>query len=153
MLIEVKRKSKRRLDGKKKTSSIFAHYLLFPTVTWAGDAPTDPGGDRLGTSIRHLPPGQSVTCPEFLLDVLELDTFYDNNCRADSGDFNASKIIRKYEGLTRQLRWGILTVLAARSPSCQPPSPARINSCALTTPHTLGGIIVALIEPNSMLSK
>jgi len=105
-------------------------YLLFSTVTWAGDAFIDPDGDRLGTSIRHLPPDQSVTCLEFLLDVLELDTFYDNNCRADSGDFNASKIIRKYEGLIRQLRWGILTVLAARSPSCHhlpPPEsiPAR----------------------------
>ena len=105
-------------------------YLLFPTVTWAGDAPIDPGGDRLGTSIRHLPPGQSVTCPELLLDVLEPGTFYDSNCRAGSGDFNASKIIGKYEGLTQQLRWGILTVLAARSPSCHhlpPPGsiPAR----------------------------
>jgi len=105
-------------------------YLLFPTVTWAGDALIDPGDDRLGTSIRHLPPGQFVTCLEFLLDVLELDTFYDSNCRAGSDDFNASKIIGKYEGLTQQLRWGILTVLAARSLSCHhlpPPGsiPAR----------------------------
>jgi len=79
-------------------------YLLFPTVIGVDDASIDPGGDRLGTSIRHLPPGQSVTCPEFLLDVLELDTFYDGNCRVGSGDFNASKILEKYEGLTQQLR-------------------------------------------------
>ncbi len=104
-------------------------YLLFSTVTWAGDAPIDLGDDRLGTSIRHLPLDQFVTCPEFLLDVLELDTFYDNNCRADSDDFNASKIIRKYEGLTRQLRWGILTILAARSPSCHHlPPPESISA-------------------------
>jgi len=105
-------------------------YLLFPTVIGVGDALNPPDGDRLGTSIRHLPPDQSVTCPEFLLDVLELDTFYDSNCRAGSGDFNASKILEKYEGLTQQLRWEILTVLAARSPSCHhlpPPGsiPAR----------------------------
>ncbi len=31
------------------------------------------------------------------------------------------------------------------------PSPARIDFGALTTSHTLGGIIVALIQLNSML--
>ena len=79
-------------------------YLLFSIVTWADDALIDLDDDCLGTSIRHLPPDQSVTCSEFLLDVLELDTFYDNTCRVDSDDFNATKIIRKYEGLIRQLR-------------------------------------------------
>jgi len=33
------------------------------------------------------------------------------------------------------------------------PSPARIDFGALTTPHTLGGIIVALIQLNSTLQK
>jgi len=71
-----------------------------------------------------------VTRPEFLLDVLELDTFYDGNFRAGSGDFNAFKIMEKDAGLTAQMRSGILTVLGARSLSCHhlpPPGsiPAR----------------------------
>jgi len=44
-----------------------------------------------------------VTRLEFLLDVLELDTFYDGNSRADSGDFNAFKIMEKDAGLTAQM--------------------------------------------------
>jgi len=79
---------------------------------------------------------RSVTCPELLLDVLELDTFYDSNCRAGSDDFNASKIIEKYEGLTQQLRWGILTVLAARSPSCHHLPPPG-STYARWLPHIL----------------
>ncbi len=59
-----------------------------------------------------------VTRLEFLLDVLELDTFYDGNSRVDSGDFNAFKIMKKDAGLTAQMRSGILTVLRARSLSC-----------------------------------
>ncbi len=131
------------------------YYPLFPTVTWAGDAPNGPpGGDRLGAAIRPLPPpGRSVPCPEFRLDALELDTFCDGNRRAGSGDFNASKIFGKSEGLPRQLRWGIIDGCGRPVAPLPPPSPARINSCALTTSHTLGGIIVALSQANSMLQK
>jgi len=112
------------------------NYLLFPTVTCPGDAPTDPGGDRLGTSIRHQPPGQSVTSLELLLNALELDTFYDMNRRADRGNFNGSEIMEKDEDLTSQMSWGILTVLAARSPSCHHlPPPGSIPARGL--PHIL----------------
>jgi hypothetical protein len=90
------------------------------SASFIGDAPTPPpGGDPLGTPIRHRPPGQSVTGSELPLDALEQETFCDGICRAGQGDFTGSKIIQKYAGLTQQMRWGILTVLAARSPSCQ----------------------------------
>jgi hypothetical protein len=115
--------------------------------------PNPPGGDRLGTSIRHRPPGQSVTDLELLLDALELSTFHDMNCRAGRGDFNASKIIEKYEDLIHKMGSGILLPRAATVPLLPSPSPARINWCALTTPHTLGDIIVALNKANSMLQK
>jgi len=69
--------------------------------------------DSLGTSIRHLTLDQFITSPERLLNALELDTFYDTNCRAGRGDFNGSEIMGKDEGLTQQMHWGILRMLAA----------------------------------------
>jgi len=72
---------------------------------------------------------QFVTCFELLLDALELDTFYDGNCRVGSGDFNAVKIMEKDAGLTAQMRSGILTVLRARSLSCHHlPPPESISA-------------------------
>lgn len=50
--------------------------FLFPTVTCQVTPPNPPA---LGTSIRHLDPGQSVTWPERSLDALEPYTFYDIN--------------------------------------------------------------------------
>jgi len=89
---------------------------------------TPPDDDPLGTSIRHLTFGQSVTPPERLLNALELDTFYDTNCRAGRGDFNDSEIMGKGEGLTQQMHWGILRMLAARSFSCHHLSPPGLIS-------------------------
>jgi len=60
-------------------------------------------GDSLGTSIRHLTPDQFVTSLERFLNALELDTFYDTNCRAGRGDFNGSEIMGKDEDLTQQM--------------------------------------------------
>ncbi len=87
--------------------------------------------------------GQSATSLELLLDALWWRTFADEDCRVDRDQFNGSKISEKYEGLTQQMGSGILRVGAARS-QLPASSPARINFCALTTPHTLGDIIVAL---------
>lgn len=65
--------------------------------------------DRLDMSMRHLPLNQFVTCFELRKDAVESRTFYDMIYRAESGEFNASKIIKKYEGLFKQSRLGILT--------------------------------------------
>ncbi len=81
-------------------------------------------------------PGQSVTSLELLLDTLWWRTFADEDCRADRGQFNGSKIPEKYEGLTQQMGSGILRVGAARSPSCQHlPPPGLISARWL--PHIL----------------
>jgi len=74
--------------------------------------------DHLDTSIHHRLLNQFVTCLELLLDVLELDTFYDDNCKVNSDDFNTVKIMKKDAGLTAQMQSRILTVLRARSLSC-----------------------------------
>ncbi len=94
-------------------------------------------------SIRHQ--------PELLLDALEPGTFYDTNCRAGQGDFNGSKVIEKYEDLIPKMRLGILPPRAAPVPNR--PAPARISSCALITPPTLGGIIVVLNRLSSSLQN
>ncbi len=86
---------------------------------------------------------RSIISLELLLDALWWRTFVDEDCRVDQDQFNGSKISGKYEGLTQQMGSGILRVEAARS-QLPASSPARINFCALTTPHTLGDIIVAL---------
>jgi len=98
-------------------------YLLFPTVIEIDDALNHLDGDRLGTSIHHRPLDQSVTRFERSLGSLRLGTFYDRNCRAGRGDFNAVKIMEKDAGLTAQMRSRILTVLEARSLSCHHLSP------------------------------
>ena len=130
-----------------------AFYFLFPIIIWADDAFIDFDDDHLGTSIHHLSLDQSVICLEFLLDVLELDTFYDSNCRVGSDDFNASKIIEKiwrFDSATAMRNIdGFDRSIAQLSSS----SPARMNFCALTISHTLEGIIVALSQTNSMLQK
>jgi len=74
--------------------------------------------NHLDTSIHHQPLNQFVISLELLLNALELNTFYDMNRRADQGNFNGSEIMKKDEDLTSQMSWGILTVLATRSPSC-----------------------------------
>jgi len=88
-----------------------------------------PGVDVLGTSIRHLNPGQSVTWPELLLDALGPSTFYDMNCRVGRGDFNGSKFFEKVEGLSPKMRLEILLRRAAPVPHLPAPFPARISSC------------------------
>ncbi len=94
------------------------HYLLFSIVIWTDDALNDLDNNHLDALIHHLLFDWFIICFEFLLDALELDTFYDDNCKVDSDNFNASKIIEKYEGLTQQLRWEILMILIARSLRC-----------------------------------
>jgi len=59
--------------------------------------------DSLGTSIRHLTLDQFITSLERLLNALELDTFYDTNCRVGRDDFNGSEIMGKGEGSTQQM--------------------------------------------------
>jgi len=109
-------------------SFINEDYLVFPTVIAGVTLPTPLGGDSLGTSIRHPTPDQSVTPLERPLNALEPDTFYDTNCRAGRGDFNGPEIMGKGEGLTQQMHWGILRVLAARSFSCHHLSPPGLIS-------------------------
>jgi len=60
--------------------------------------------DCLDTSIHHQSLDQFIISLELLLDVLKLSTFYDMNCRIDQCNFNASKIMQKYEDLTQQMR-------------------------------------------------
>jgi len=107
----------------------------------------------LDVMIHHQPLNQFITRLECSLGALRLETFCDRNCRVGRGDFNAVKIMEKDAGLTAQMRSGILTGLATRSPSCHHLPPARMNSCALTTSHTLGGIILALIQVSLNLQK
>jgi len=73
-------------------------YLLFPTVIEVDDALNHLDGDRLGTSIHHRPLDQSVTRFERPLGPLRLGTFYDRNCRAGRGDFNATSYSRPSYG-------------------------------------------------------
>jgi len=73
----------------------------------------DLDNDHLDTSIHHQLFDQFVICFELLLNVLKLDTFYDNSCRVDSDDFNAVKIMKKDADLTAQMQSRILTVLRA----------------------------------------
>ncbi len=112
---------------------------LKPSIRLARRSVTTP------RSIRHQ--------PELLLDALEPGTFYDMNCRAGQGDFNGSKLIEKYEDLIPKMRLGILPPRAAPVPNRPAPAPARISSCALTTPHTLRGIIVVLNQLSSSLQN
>ncbi len=93
-------------------------YLLFLIIIWANDAFNHLDDDYLNTLIHHLSLDQFIICFDFLLDELELSTFYDDNCKVDSDDFNASKIIEKYEGLMLQRRWKILMILIIQSLSC-----------------------------------
>ncbi len=109
--------------------------------------------DCLGVMIHHRLFDQFVTCFELLLDALELDTFYDDNCRVDSSDFNAVKIMEKDAGLTAQMRSRIIDGFESSIAQLPPPSPARIDFCTLTTSHTLRDIIVTLNQTNSMLRK
>jgi len=103
-------------------------YLVFSIVIAEMTLSTLFDDDSLGTSIRHLIFDQFVTPPERFLNALELDTFYDTNCRAGRGDFNDSEIMGKGEGLTQQMHWGILRVLATRSFSCHHLSPPGLIS-------------------------
>ena len=116
--------------------SMISFYLLFLTVTCSDDALIDFDDDRLNTSIRHQPLDQFVISLELLLNALELDTFYDMNHQVDRGNFNGSEIMEKDEDLTSQMSWGILTVLATRSPSCHHLSPLGSIS-ARELPHIL----------------
>jgi len=103
-------------------------YLVFPTVIAEMTLSTPLDDDSLGTSIRHLTLDQFVISLERSLNALELDTFYDTNCRAGRDDFNDSEIMEKDEGLTQQMHWGILRMLTTRSFSCHHLSPLELIS-------------------------
>ncbi len=121
----------------------YAMRMEMEICTWACDTlkPSRRRSVTIPRSIRHQ--------PELLLDALEPGTFYDTNCRAGQGDFNGSK----YEDLIPKMRLGILPPRAAPVPNRPAPAPARISSCALTTPHTLRGIIVVLNQLSSSLQN
>ncbi len=108
---------------------------LIPDRTQPEYAPKFPRR-RSAWHVDSYPPLRSLrTHPERLLDGLELSTFYDINCRAGSADFNASKMIKKYAGLTRQMRWGILTVLAQLS-APSPPGLIPAWKCGVRIPNS-----------------
>jgi hypothetical protein len=84
---------------------------------------------------------------------IDYSTYFErHNCSSESVEFNASRIIEKYQDLTQQMRLRRFNALVDRPPSSNP-SLARINICALTTRHTLRDIIVALNQSNSMLQE
>jgi len=103
------------------------------------------------TELNDLVTGTSKTRLHSEITWPHAVTFYDMICKVDRGDFNGSKIMEKEKGLANGL--GDIDGFGCSISQLPPPSPVRINSCALTTRHTLGGIIVALNQLNSNPQK
>jgi len=144
---------KMRMKTKMKAKRMKTIYPLFPTVTGVGDAPDPPrrrspwhvDPSPTPRSIRHPPrtPPRPPQARDFRRQELSsrprrLQRCQNHGKRRRFDCANAIGDIDGFGGSVAQL---------------PPPSPARIDSCALTTPHTLRGVIVALNQPSSMLQK
>ena len=63
------------------------------------------------------------------------------------------KSLKNMKIWSRKWGWGYCRPEPAPVPNRPAPAPARISSCALTAPHTLGGIIVVLNRLSSSLQN